>query len=226
MFFSRVKEPGFLFLSTFFIKIILNFILQAKILLNVGFGKILFGMTLAEKQAFLDQFKDTIQLTVESLPANIREILDTNLFVKEATLYVHSLNTPAPSEEILAPDNIGVFNAIGTFLWDNKVTIFIGILNLFVLAVLNHKINIVNDKLSNEIKTRMDSVDTLAKSDEVLRKEIYDTAHATSDMIKSTEATSQKVDLIFNKIIAAKLNDNHIFDVEAPENSIRIFQEV
>lgn len=143
-YFDKIKDAVVLFVSSFLIKTWLLIYTSGTLILNLGFIKIFRGMTEAEKQAFVDSLKDNMIQYFEELPLEIQKIANPEIFKETTINYLNSLKNVIPSETVATPDILSTF---GYYLWDNKFSIFFGILNILVLAALNSKIENTATKL-------------------------------------------------------------------------------
>ena len=143
-YFDKIKDAVVLFVSSFLIKTWITIYTSGTLVLNIGFIKIFRGMTETEKQEFVNSFKDNIIQHFEELPLEIQKIANPDIFKSTTLNYLNSLKNVIPSEAVATPDILSTF---GNYLWDNKFSIFFGILNILVLAALNSKIENTATKL-------------------------------------------------------------------------------
>jgi hypothetical protein len=115
-FFPRVKNAFVLFLSSFLIKTVIAIYGGSSLILNLGFIKILRGLTEAEKCDFLATLQTKITLTFEDLPLEIQRICNPEVFKSSTLSYINSLQEAIPTDAASDVLSTNIFTTCGTFL--------------------------------------------------------------------------------------------------------------
>ena len=132
--------------SSILIKTWLAVYTSSKLIINLGFIKILRGITETEKQAFVDSLNSDVIQYWRELPLEIQKIVSPDIFKATTINYLNSLQKISPSETVVTSNFFEIF---GNYLWENKFTIFLGIVSIIVVVALNGKINSINEKVNN-----------------------------------------------------------------------------
>lgn len=164
-------------------------------------------MTEAEKQAFVDSLKDNIIQYFDELPLSIQNITSHELFKTSTINYLNSLKEAIPNESV----STDIFSTVGNYLWDNKVTIILGIFGILVLVALNDKINLVNNRLSNEIINREASFNHISTAVEDSRHLGLNNTAAIESTNMVIEQLDKKTNILYTTLI--KLHGN-TFDID------------